>query len=156
VCVRVGGCAAASGRRRWLGCGLLGAVILNRTRPYTVRRNAGKQSTSEPHVQYSLWLGADVSHLLRAPHESVPHLPAPSYRPLFGVGCVQQHTLLHPLRQCHGGLCPPLPLLPTSPPPPLPLLPPFPSSPPSPPPHPPLLPPFPSLHTWRPAQEGGR
>ena len=46
-----------------------------------------------------------------------------------------------------------VPPFPSSPPP---LLPPFPSSPPSPPPHPPLLPPFPSLHTWRPAQEGGR
>jgi len=28
VCARVGGCAAASGRRRGLGCGLLGAVVL--------------------------------------------------------------------------------------------------------------------------------
>jgi hypothetical protein len=28
VCARVGGCAAASGRRRGVGCGLLGAVVL--------------------------------------------------------------------------------------------------------------------------------
>jgi hypothetical protein len=28
VCARVGGCAATSGRRRGLGCGLLGAVVL--------------------------------------------------------------------------------------------------------------------------------
>ena len=28
VCARVGGCVAASGRRRGLGCGLLGAVVL--------------------------------------------------------------------------------------------------------------------------------
>ena len=28
MCSRVGGCAAASGRRRGLGCGLLSAVVL--------------------------------------------------------------------------------------------------------------------------------
>ena len=28
MCARVGGCAATSGRRRGLGCGLLGAVVL--------------------------------------------------------------------------------------------------------------------------------
>jgi hypothetical protein len=40
VCARVGGCAATSGRRRGLGCGLLGAVVLLQEGPMQVLERA--------------------------------------------------------------------------------------------------------------------
>jgi hypothetical protein len=41
ACARVGGCVAASGWRRGLGCGLLGAVILLQEVPMQALERAG-------------------------------------------------------------------------------------------------------------------